>query len=270
MDRIKIIEVLEGISYPGHLHTQDSLKAVTNFQFQDTDILLVTFPKSGTTWMQQILSLLYNKEDLQHIQNIPTWVRVPWIEQIYFFEYLAQRKTSKPRFFTTHLLPKFMIHNLKNSKARVIYMARNPKDVLVSYYHFHKFATFLPKATSFEDFFEQFLEGKVCFGSWFNHIKEWLSVQQELDFFLITYEDLSQEPRRAIQNLANFLGQQLEPKDLESIVHYCSFSFMSQNDQLNYSIVPSEIFDHSVGKFMRKESFSPFRCNRRLEEILLP
>ncbi|XP_068941628.1 sulfotransferase 2B1-like isoform X1 [Petaurus breviceps papuanus] len=264
MDRIKVTEVFEGISMPGKMHTQESLHAATNFQFQDTDVLLVTFPKSGTTWMQQILSLIFNKEDFQKVQGIPTWSRVPWLEHTYLLDCLAQMDASKPRLLTTHFPAKLLIHNLKNSKARVVYMARNPKDVLVSYYHFHKLAKFLPDVGSFEDFFDQFLEGKVNFGSWFNHIKDWLGVQQELNFFLITYEDLSQDPRQAIQNLSNFLGQPLEPKELENILHYCSFSFMSKNDQLNYSLTSPEVFDHSIGKFMRKgvtgnwkEYFSP-------------
>ncbi|XP_051830720.1 sulfotransferase 2A1-like [Antechinus flavipes] len=273
MDRLKVIEVFEGLSFPGNLHTQETLRAAVNFQFQDTDVLLVTFPKSGTNWMQQILSLIFNKENPQHAQNLPTWQRAPWIEQIYLLNYLNDMKASKVRLLTTHFHARLLIHNLKNTKTRVVYMARNPKDVLVSYYHFHKLAKFMPEFDSFEDFFDHFLEGKVFYGSWFDHIKDWLSVQQELNFFLITYEELSQEPSQTIQNLANFLGEQLEPKDLQNILHYCSFSFMSQNDLLNYTLIPPEIFDHSVGKFMRKgetgnwkEHFSPEQ-NTRFNQV---
>ncbi|XP_043836600.1 sulfotransferase 1C3-like isoform X2 [Dromiciops gliroides] len=273
MDRINLIDVFEGISLPRLLHTQETVHDATNFQFQDTDILLVTYPKSGTVWTQQILSLILNKEDIQNTITKPTWERAPWIEQVHLWEFLAQNNASKPRLFTTHLPSKLLIHNLKNSKVRVVYMIRNPKDVLVSYYHFHKFSKFLPDIDSFEAFFDQFLEGKVSFGSWFDHTKGWLGVQEELNFFLITYEELSQEPHQAIQNLCKFLGQQLEPEQLESIVHYCSFSFMSQNDKLNFTLVPPEIFDHSVGKFMRKgttenwkEFFSPEQ-NARFNKV---
>lgn len=38
-------------------------------------------------------------------------------------------------------------------------MARNPKDVLVSFFHFHQIAGFLPNPSSFEDFVDEFLEG---------------------------------------------------------------------------------------------------------------
>ena len=40
-------EIFEGIRFPGFIHTLESLKAACAFQFQDTDVLLVTFPKSG-------------------------------------------------------------------------------------------------------------------------------------------------------------------------------------------------------------------------------
>ncbi|XP_044515429.1 sulfotransferase 1C3-like [Gracilinanus agilis] len=252
MARNKVTEVIEGISLPGHLCTQESLSIATNFQFQDTDILLVTYPKSGTTWVQHILSLILSKDDIQNQSNIPTFYRAFWLEHRDSFEISARNEKSRPRIITTHLQAKFIIPNLKNSKVRVIYMARNPKDVLVSFYHFHTLAKFLPDFSSFDDFFDQFLEGKVHYGSWFDHIKGWLGVQHELNFFVITYEDLSQEPQQAIQSLAKFLGQHLEPEYVASILHYSTFSFMSQNDNLNFSMVPHEYYDHSNGKFFRK------------------
>lgn len=45
------------------------------------------------------------------------------------------------------------------SPPQVIYVARNPKDVVVSFYHFHRLAKFLPNPGSFDTFLTQFLEG---------------------------------------------------------------------------------------------------------------
>lgn len=50
-------------------------------------------------------------------------------------------------------------HDATSTLPQVIYVARNPKDIVVSFYHFHKMAKFLPEPSSFEDFLMQFLDG---------------------------------------------------------------------------------------------------------------
>lgn len=47
MARLNVTEIFHDISFPGHLHTQDSLQLALKFQFQDTDVLIVSYPKSG-------------------------------------------------------------------------------------------------------------------------------------------------------------------------------------------------------------------------------
>lgn len=59
--------------------------------------------------------------------------------------------------------PRTQVRGL-GSPTQVVYVARNPKDVLVSFYHFHKLANFLPDPSSFDDFMDEFLEGTG--GSW--------------------------------------------------------------------------------------------------------
>lgn len=105
--------------------------------------------------------------------------------------------------------------------SQVIYVSRNPKDVVLSFYHFHKIANFLPEAGSFAEFLKRFLEGtreltrrlktvfssnhssaksitwfyllvSVHFGSWFDHVKGWVSQTAALNNLLhITYEEMS-------------------------------------------------------------------------------
>lgn len=47
MARLDVAETFYNIKFPGHMHTQDSLNYAANFKFQDTDIVIVTYPKSG-------------------------------------------------------------------------------------------------------------------------------------------------------------------------------------------------------------------------------
>lgn len=163
----------------------------------------LTAASPGTTWMQEILTLLFSHGDVLPAKTIPNWERAPWLEQIYFRD--ALRDTAAPRLITTHLPARVLAPALQQSKAKVrggwdgpggphagspghrascswgdcrglsewnppscgadavppqvIYVARNPKDVAVSFYHFHRLAKFLPDPGSFDTFLMQFLEG---------------------------------------------------------------------------------------------------------------
>uniref|UniRef100_A0A7M4EK51 Sulfotransferase n=1 Tax=Crocodylus porosus TaxID=8502 RepID=A0A7M4EK51_CROPO len=205
---------------------------------------------TGTTWMQEILTLMYSKGDGQLAKTVPNWARAPWLEHIYFKDMMQAGR--EPRIITTHLPCHVLAPALK--KAKVIYVARNPKDIVVSFYHFHKMAKFLPEPSSFEDFLMQFLNGTVQYGSWFDHVEGWLSQRSELDLFYITYEDLHRVscPRglgRDTPAQCCLLPGALE---VSAIQQHSSFSAMQKNAMVNYTLVSCDILDHSKGQFMRK------------------
>ncbi|KAM9302378.1 sulfotransferase 2B1-like [Gastrophryne carolinensis] len=250
MDRMAVSENFAGIQLPGHLHTPESLRYAQDFQFKEGDVLIVTYPKSGTTWMQEMLTLIYSQGDAEIATSIPNWERAPWLEHHYFKDTL--KEGEGPRIMTTHLPSCVLAPRLQNSKAKVIYIARNPKDVAVSFYYFHKMAEFLPDPGTFEEFLDRFLEGKVHYGSWFDHVKGWYSQRKNLDFFYITYEDLQKDLRRCIKKLCGFLGCPLYTQEVNKVEQHCRFSVMSQNVMVNYTLIPNQILNHQQSKFMRK------------------
>ncbi|XP_073462047.1 sulfotransferase 2B1-like [Aquarana catesbeiana] len=250
MDRMSVTELFTGIPLPGHLHTPESLQYAQDFQFKEGDVLIVTYPKSGTTWMQEILTLIYSQGDTEIAMTIPNWERAPWLEHTYFKDTL--KEGEGPRIITTHLPSNVLAPALQNTKAKVIYLARNPKDVAVSFYYFHKMAKFLPDFNTFSEFLDQFLEGKVHYGSWFDHVKGWYQQRNNLDFLYITYEDLKKDLRRSIKKVCRFLGCPMYSKEVDKVEHHCRFPEMSQNMMVNYMLIPNEILDHEQSKFMRK------------------
>jgi hypothetical protein len=161
---------------------------------------------------------------------------VPWLEAL-SSEILSPREAPNwtmekinaapsPRFFKTHArvsdLPK------GNGNIKVIYIARNPKDVAVSLYHHAKNKPEFQFSGDFDCFLKLFLSGQVENGSWFQHIQEWwIECQQHpgkrgclfSPFLLILvtlllierylflfYEDICQDPLRMIQMIASFIG----------------------------------------------------------------
>ncbi|XP_023280165.1 sulfotransferase family cytosolic 2B member 1-like [Seriola lalandi dorsalis] len=252
MARLDVTEMFHGILFPGHLHTQESLQLALKFPFQDTDILIASYPKSGTTWMQEIVTLISGRGDPHLTQNVPNWTRAPWLEQYYCAAVLEASSTT-PRVITTHLPHHLLGPTLQGSKAKVIYVSRNPKDVVVSFYHFHKIANFLPEAGTFPEFLDRFLEGTLNFGSWFDHFKGWTSQTATMGNLLhITYEEMSLDLHGAIKRVSSFLQCPLVEDEVKNCVKYCSFTSMKDNKMVNYTLVPDEIMDHSKGSFMRK------------------
>uniref|UniRef100_A0A3P9AQJ1 Sulfotransferase n=1 Tax=Esox lucius TaxID=8010 RepID=A0A3P9AQJ1_ESOLU len=239
------------------IHSPDEVDQIQNWEIQESDIFVVTYPKSGTIWMQQILTMIEAKGDVSRTTEHPNAHRVPWIELI-GSEKLFNAAPS-PRLRVTHLQYKFMPLAIKQKMGKVIYVARNPKDVLVSYYHFHKYATMLETPKDFNDFFEKFMDGKVYGNCWFEHIKTWYAKRDYMNFLYITYEEMIQDLHCMVERICSFLGKDLTEEQIDSVVEHSSFKSMKQNPQANYKTVPDSLLDQKKGTFMRKGTIGDWK-----------
>ncbi|XP_053448842.1 amine sulfotransferase-like [Nycticebus coucang] len=95
----------------------DFLENMEDFQIRDDDVFIVTYPKSGTIWSQQILSLIYFEEHRKRTENLETVDRVPFFE--YRFQKMDFDERPSPRLFTTHLPYYLVPRGLKDKKAKV-------------------------------------------------------------------------------------------------------------------------------------------------------
>ncbi|XP_018582443.1 sulfotransferase family 2, cytosolic sulfotransferase 3 isoform X2 [Scleropages formosus] len=251
-----------GLLMPRHTHSRESLKFAEELRFQDGDVLVCTYPKSGTTWMQEIIPLILSGGDLTPVHTIPNWDRVPWLEETRTS--LVIDKMRCPRVFVTHLPYHLMPRSFFSSKAKVIYVTRNPKDVAVSSFYFHKMASFLDDPGLFDKFLNKFLSGQVLFGKWTDHVKCWRNLDLGDRILYITYEEMLQDLKGALVRFSRFLNRELTLEALEKVAEHCSFNNMKNNTMSNYSLVPEDIMDSSKSPFLRrgvsgdwKNHFSP-------------
>ncbi|KAJ7304140.1 hypothetical protein JRQ81_011668 [Phrynocephalus forsythii] len=229
--------------------SEESVSFIENeFQFFDDDIVTVSYPKSGTNWMLEILGLIWHDGDPSWVQSIFSHERSPWIESVDGLE--AALKYPPPRFLTTHLPFQLFPKDFLHSKCKVIYIMRNPKDVLVSHYHFAKFCEGLEEPGTWEEFLEKFLNGKVMFGSWFDHLKGWMKLKDRPNMFFISYEELQQDLRGNVERIGHFIGKELDGHQLDEVVKHASFQIMKDNKMSNFSLLPD--MDHNKGKLLRK------------------
>lgn len=247
------LEYVKGI--PLIKYFAEALGPLQNFQARPDDLLISTYPKSGTTWVSQILDLIYQGGDLKKCQRAPIFIRVPFLE----FKVPGVptglevlNDTPAPRLLKTHLPLALLPQTLLDQKVKMVYVARNAKDVAVSYYHFYRMAKVHPDPGTWEDFLEKFMAGEVSYGSWYQHVQEWWELSHTHPVLYLFYEDIQENPKREIQKILEFLGRSLPDETVDHIIQHTSFKEMKKNTMANYTTIPTEVMDHNISAFMRK------------------
>ncbi|XP_041802667.1 cytosolic sulfotransferase 3-like [Chelmon rostratus] len=151
----------------------DNWENIQNFQARPDDILIATYPKAGTTWVSYILDLLYFGQTSPERQtSIPIYERVPFLEIVKSAEEgvdLANNLPTSPQLIKTHFPVQFVPKSFWEQNCRIVYVARNAKDNVVSYFHFEHMNKAQPDPGDWSSYLHRFKEGKIVFGPWYDH-----------------------------------------------------------------------------------------------------
>jgi hypothetical protein len=184
-------------------------------QVRDDDVFIVSYPKSGSTWMRFLLANLLAADavDFGNLRRI-----IPDIHQSTANQLDAQ---PAPRILKSHeyLDPRY---------RRMIYLVRDPRDVAISYYHHHVRVRAIPEDFPLGRFVERFVEGRLDpYGSWGHHVGGWLGGREgDPGFLLIRYEDLSADTARELARTVAFLGLPASKDELAGAIANSSFEAM--------------------------------------------
>ena len=156
-----------------------------------------------------------------------------------------------PRLLKSHLPSRFLKKTLEKNKTKFIIVLRNPKDMLVSYFHFYRAAAFkFDQNGTWEEFFERFRDDKLIYGNYFDMVLSWWAYKDDPRVEIFKYEDMLKDPEQAVCQVATFLEKDLSDELIQKIVQRTSFKTMKDNPALNYSNTPG--VDISISPFMRK------------------
>ncbi|XP_078508495.1 sulfotransferase 1 family member D1-like [Lissotriton helveticus] len=242
--------------YPLMHYFAENYAQVEKFQARPEDLLICTYTKSGTTWVSEVIEMLYCDGDTEKCGRDIILNRVPFIDlAIPGMETGAElaARTPSPRILKSHLPVQLLPQSFWKKNCKIIYVARNPKDVAISFYNFHFISKVHPEPGTWPEFLQNFMAGNVSYGSWYDHVKDWWAKAQTYPNLLyLFYEDMLEDPRREICKIAKFLGKDLSTELLEKTVHHTSFEQMKTNSKANYDGVHPIIVDNSIAPFMRK------------------
>lgn len=118
---------------------------------------------------------------------------------------------------------------------QIIYIARNPKDISVSFYHYLK--NFHNLETNFEEFCDLFLAGVMPPGSYFDHVMTFWKKRHEPHVLFLTYEEMKKDLRTAIEKVAIFLEKKIPEEKMELLLDHLSFENMKKNSACNLEAV---------------------------------
>ncbi|XP_061912376.1 sulfotransferase 1B1-like [Entelurus aequoreus] len=245
---------IEGVLLADHI--AKNYDAVSAFCPDPSDLLIATYPKAGTTWTLEIVDLLLHNGDLEICRRAPIPVRTPFLENFARvgipsgLDLLATM--DPPRVIKTHLQFHLIPKGFWENKCKVIYVARNAKDNLVSYFHFNHMNLTHPEPGPWEGYIQKFMRGQVPWGSWYEHVKGYWKERENKNLLFLFYEDMNENPRREIERIMRYLDLSLSDDVISRIVEQTSFKNMTTNPTVNYSFIPEPVFDHSRSTFMRK------------------
>ena len=202
--------------------TREGIEKGLNFRLQPTDVLIATYPKAGTTLMQQIVHGLRTGGDMNFDEITEV---VPWLELAHDLGLdLEAPQRAEPRAFKTHLS-----RDLAPKGGRNIFVVRDPVDSLVSFFHFFSGWVFEPGSVSIRDFALDFVFHGTRSGRYWDHLVSWWPERREPDTLWLCFEDIVADLPTATARVAAFLGLDPQHPNVEKATHQASINFMRQH-----------------------------------------
>ncbi|KAL1462158.1 hypothetical protein MTO96_043191 [Rhipicephalus appendiculatus] len=206
-------------------YKQESIHSAKHYKPRRGDVILVSYPKSGSNWTQFIIwNIMTGGRQPKNIVELG--LMSPFLEVTGAAAAESPERTGP---IATHL-PYRIFPPV--DVAKYVYVARNPYDCAVSMYHFLKGLT--PKTytdVSFEKFLSLFLTGKVFYGDYFDHVLPWYEHRHQPNILFITYEQLKADTKGMVLKIAEFLGPEharicSDDTLLQRILNNCSMESM--------------------------------------------
>ena len=208
------------LAMQGRLFNPQQIGAsIASYRPRATDVIISPYAKCGTTWLQQTFHTLRTRGDMDFddISRV-----VPWIETAQGCGIdIETPQRAEPRGFKSHLA-----YDQIPKGARYVVSLRDPKDALVSFFHFMEGWMLEPGCVSVGDFVERRLAERGNGRDYWHHLLTWWEQRDNPNVLLFSYEHMSADPELHIRRLAAFCGIALDDDLLKLTLERSSLAFM--------------------------------------------
>jgi len=172
------------------------------------DTFLVSYPRSGNTWTRFLIANLLHPQEPVTFDNIERLIPDAEAQSSRYL-----RGVPSPRIIKSHSYfdPRY---------PRVIYVVRDPRDVVLSYYDFSRKYRHFEDSYPLESYIGDFVNGRLNstdWGTWGENVASWVFARgARPGFLLLRYEDLKAGPAQELTKLANFFGIAATPELLQA------------------------------------------------------
>ncbi|XP_045104699.1 sulfotransferase 1E1-like [Portunus trituberculatus] len=138
-----------------------------------------------------------------------------------------------------------------------MWLARNPKDMLVSYHHHCQLINMHGFVGTLEDFIQYFVDDDLVYGTYAEHLKEAWERRNHPNLHIMFYEDMKGDINEELKRLDAFLGTNLTPQQLDNVARHTSFKEMKKREEITLGAGTGEkMFNQEItkrdGGFFRK------------------
>ncbi|CAH1154809.1 unnamed protein product [Phaedon cochleariae] len=246
---------------------------IYNWEARSDDVYLLGYHRSGTTLHAELIWLIANNLDFEkasielldfrfrHIDGQLNNVLLGSEQKMGRADLTSDLKdiaekykqqigeVEGRRFIKCHLPISLNSPHIFDVGSKVIYVARNPKDVIVSMYHICCFFFQDMEKIPFEMFFKAFKSNMIICLPYFEHVKEAWRRRNEKNFLFLFYEDTMKDKRGAITKIAEFLEKPLTAEQVDALEDHLSFEKFKKNKSVNMD----HFVDMGIGR--KKEAF---------------
>jgi aryl sulfotransferase len=257
------------------------------------DVVIATYPKCGTTWMQRIMDLLvFQTPEPRSMSQVSPWVDRRFPEPLDAVMARVEAQAHR-RFLKAHLpadgLP---LHD----EVRYIHVARDGRDACLSFHHFASgFSDQMLAAMDREgradpaigrpypplpadpaDFFHRWLTEGAMPGdadgspslSYFHFERSWWEERHRPNLLLVHYADLKADLAGEMRRVADHLGITVPDETWPALVEAAGFAAMRRDGAAIMTWV-STILDGGMDRFFHRGEIGRWRGVFREEDLAL-